>query len=98
MDQPGNRATDLRHRAGRDPRPGPERSHGKGSKRKKEGEGCLACLQAADGHTRPGVLETNQGGTKMANQKIRIKLKAYEHNLIDQSDRKSTRLNSSHIL
>jgi small subunit ribosomal protein S10 len=27
----------------------------------------------------------NQGGTKMANQKIRIKLKAYEHNLIDQS-------------
>ena len=27
----------------------------------------------------------NQGGKTLANQKIRIKLKAYEHNLIDQS-------------
>lgn len=31
------------------------------------------------------LLEYEQGGLKMANQKIRIKLKAYEHTLIDQS-------------
>ena len=34
-------------------------------------------------YTRPSVFE--QGGKNMATQKIRIKLKAYEHKLIDQS-------------
>jgi small subunit ribosomal protein S10 len=34
----------------------------------------------------PGsVYMSSQGGCQMATQKIRIKLKAYEHNLIDQS-------------
>ena len=34
---------------------------------------------------RDGVNETNLGGKSMAIQKIRIKLKSYEHTLIDQS-------------
>ena len=34
----------------------------------------------------PGsVCMSSRGGTFMANQKIRIKLKAYEHSIIDQS-------------
>jgi small subunit ribosomal protein S10 len=38
------------------------------------------------GHTRMRVhVHESKGGESMANQKIRIKLKAYEHNIIDQS-------------
>ena len=56
MDQPVNRATDLRR-----------------------GEACTCSEQ------RDGASETNLGGKSMAIQKIRIKLKSYEHTLIDQS-------------
>ena len=56
MDQPVNRATDLRR-----------------------GEACTCSEQ------RDGASETKLGGKSMAIQKIRIKLKSYEHTLIDQS-------------
>jgi small subunit ribosomal protein S10 len=56
MDQPVNRATDLRR------------------------GGVCTCSEPRD-----GVSETNLGGKSMAIQKIRIKLKSYEHTLIDQS-------------
>ena len=49
--------------------------------------GCAACEAKCpaweDSHRVPRV--RIQGGKNMASQKIRIKLKAYEHNLIDQS-------------
>jgi small subunit ribosomal protein S10 len=45
-----------------------------------------ASFKGCHGHTRVGVLEMKiKGGKIMAKQKIRIKLKAYEHTLIDQS-------------
>ena len=56
MDQPVNRATDLRR-----------------------GDACTCSEQ------RDGASETKLGGKSMAIQKIRIKLKSYEHTLIDQS-------------
>ena len=56
MDQPVNRATDVRR-----------------------GEACTCSEQ------RDGASETKLGGKSMAIQKIRIKLKSYEHTLIDQS-------------
>ena len=56
MDQPVNRATDLRR------------------------GGACTCSECCD-----GVSETKLGGKSMAIQKIRIKLKSYEHTLIDQS-------------
>ena len=56
MDQPVNRATDLRR-----------------------GGACTGSEQ------RDGASETKLGGKSMAIQKIRIKLKSYEHTLIDQS-------------
>jgi small subunit ribosomal protein S10 len=56
MDQPVNRATDLRR------------------------GGACTCSEQRD-----GASETKLGGKSMAIQKIRIKLKSYEHTLIDQS-------------
>ncbi len=50
------------------------------------GHGKTAFKKERDGYARSSVLKMNiKGGKIMAKQKIRIKLKAYEHTLIDQS-------------
>ena len=47
--------------------------------------GSDAPLKRGYAHTRVRVQALNKEESTMANQKIRIKLKAYEHNIIDQS-------------